>query len=180
METAPVPTQTVLDYASAIDMCVKCIEIGQSKGIFTLQEADLLARSVSVSKGGSDAEITHDIAKSVIIQAVQKIQKNGLFALQDASTMFKVVVYLSKENSKTEHVEMSVTPVKNFDESVSQTQTQTQQPGPEPESSSKPEAALVPEPESIDSDDDSEYDLSELAKPIPMNTIGGTVKCLSG
>jgi hypothetical protein len=174
----PTPTPTVLDYASAISMCVKCIEIGQSKGIFTLQEADLLARSVSVSKGGSDAEITRDIAKSVIIQAVQKIQKNGLFALQDASTMFKVVVYLSNENSKTEHVEMSVTPVKKITESASQ----TQQPGPEPEPSSDPVPDSVQEQasiDSIDSDDDSEYDLSELAKPIPMNTIGGTVKCLN-
>ena len=109
-----------------------------------IQEAEVLKRACDVLLYNIvDKEINKNMAKQLLIQGVVKGQTHGAYSLNDASLLHKVIMFVS-------------------------TSLQSQQPQPEP----KQPQSDTPQPEQSDASkpepQEDEYDLSDLAEPIPL------------
>lgn len=106
------PTVITLDNKNSIELVRQYIEIAQQKGSYSLQEADLLKRSIDVCiNETSDPEINNTNAKQLLIQGVNKGQSKGAYTLNDAAILYKIVEFLTKAASTNESVNES--PVTN-------------------------------------------------------------------
>lgn len=86
------------------------IEIAQSKGVFILQESDLLKKCKdTLLFNVSHPDITQIVAINVFIQAVLKGQKLGCYTLEEASNIFNICQSISKNDTpENKEVEPSV------------------------------------------------------------------------
>lgn len=131
-----------LDDKNSIDILLQYIEVGQQKGAYLLQEAELLKRAVDVLKNNvPDAEINQSNAKNLLVQGIHKAQKHGSFTLNDAAILSKVVQYVQTIPSQapTQITPITPTPVQH---TITPTPTPVQQTNVE--------------------------DLSELSEPVPL------------
>lgn len=146
----------------AVDMLIKYIELGQSKGSFkTFQDAYLFKRAFDVLlEQIHDPEITVDTAITIISQGLHVIQGvGGVFTITDASEIFKLLQFLGiQENRKSLYnttTELGNTLEYNEQETHQEPQEIPQETPKEPEPEQEPE-------------DEDDFDLSELSQPVPL------------
>lgn len=134
------PTVITLNDKNTVEILSKYVEVAQQKGAYLIQEAEVLKRACDVLLYNIvDKEINKNMSKQLLIQGVVKGQTHGAYSLNDASLLHKVIMFVST----------SLQP---------QPQPQPQQSEPQV---SKPVASKPEEQE-------DEYDLSDLAEPIPL------------
>lgn len=76
---------------------IHCVEQSQKHGVFSLAEADILCRCKNILiKGTLDPDITAAMAVDNLIRGVQRGQTKGVFTLDEASSVYKVVQSLKK------------------------------------------------------------------------------------
>ena len=133
------PTVITLNDKNTVEILSKYVEVAQQKGAYLIQEAEVLKRACDVLLYNIvDKEININMAKQLLIQGVVKGQTHGAYSLNDASLLHKVIMFVS-------------------------TSLQPQpEPQPEPQPQVAQPAASKPEPQ------EDEYDLSDLAEPIPL------------
>jgi len=91
------PQVITLNTRNSLEILCQYIDIGQKNGVFDLSEADILKRCKDVLfRGSDDKDIPAKTAKTLLIQACNKIQKTGgCFTIDDASIIHKVVQYVT-------------------------------------------------------------------------------------
>jgi hypothetical protein len=89
--------QITLNYENSISLLIQYTELCQKSGVFTLQEADLLKKVVDSLKSNTFQVVSHADAQNLLIQAVIKGQTKGAFTLADASIVYNVCSFLSKD-----------------------------------------------------------------------------------
>jgi len=141
------PTVITLNDKNTVEILSKYVEVAQQKGAYLIQEAEVLKRACDVLLYNIvDKEINKNMAKQLLIQGVVKGQTHGAYSLNDASLLHKVIMFVS----------------------TSLQSQQSQQPQPEP----KQPQSDTPQPEQSDASkpepQEDEYDLSDLAEPIPL------------
>ena len=140
------PTVITLNDKNTVEILSKYVEVAQQKGSYLIQEAEVLKRACDVLLYNIvDKEINNNMAKQLLIQGVVKGQTHGAYSLNDASLLHKVIMFVST--------------------SLQPQQPQQPQPvasQPEPVASQPEPVASKPEPQ------EDEYDLSDLAEPIPL------------
>ena len=140
------PTVITLNDKNTIEILSKYVEVAQQKGAYLIQEAEVLKRACDVLLYNIvDKEINNNMAKQLLIQGVVKGQTHGAYSLNDASLLHKVIMFVST----------SLQP-------QPEPQPAASQPEPEPQPQVAQPAASKPEPQ------EDEYDLSDLAEPIPL------------
>ncbi len=135
-----------LNQQNSIEFLIKYIELCQDKGVFNLQEADIIKKSISVLTGVTDPQINKVTALNILVQGVQKGQlKGGCFKLNDASLLFNIIQYINNNPQLfTDSLELQQqSPNTNITASIEKEQNQ------------------------LDHDDDDD-DLSELSAPVPL------------
>lgn len=155
MATREEPAVITLNDSNSIEILSKYVEVAQQKGAYLLSEAEVLKRACDVLIHNIiDNEITSDMAKQLLIQGAIKGQKHGAYTLNDASLLNKVVQFVG---NSLQHLQQ-------------QTQDQTPQHIPQQAPQQAQEQAPQQTQEQTLSDDgnDNEYDLSDLAEPIPL------------
>lgn len=133
------PININLNYLNCIQIMVKYTELIQQKGIFSLEEAQLLKRASDVLVNNvtdKDPNLTKEASINLLIQSIVKGQNNGCFILNDAFILYNVIKFLNE------------TPLP---------------PAPTPDNIT----LGITEDEGDGEDDD--FDLSELSKPVPFN-----------
>ena len=152
MSTTPQPTKTVitLDASTSVQLLFQNVETAQKKGVYELDEADLLKKCRDVLLNGvTDNELTPQHARQLLVQAVRKSQRNGgIESLETASVLCKVCQYVMANLSA---------PVLPLAQQVPQMQPESQ-PIPEP----TPQSTY--QQETVDDYDE----LDELSAPIPL------------
>lgn len=149
------PTVITLDNTNSITILVQYIELGQQKGAYLLNEAEILKRAVDVLMNQvPDNDITPSVAKNILIQGVQKAQRHGAYTLNDASLLSKVVQFVVANDADLSAAVQAASAPGNAPGSA---------PASEP-ASTQAEPQMVAEEE----DDESSDDLSDLADPIPL------------
>lgn len=147
MATREEPAVITLNDLNSIEILSKYIEVAQQKGAYLLSEAEVLKRACDVLIHNIiDNEITSDMGKQLLIQGAVKGQRHGAYTLNDASLLNKVVQFVSNSLQKA-IPQQTQEQAQAQEQAQEQTQEQTQ--------------------EEILSDD-NEYDLSDLAEPIPL------------
>jgi len=146
------PTVITLNDKNTVEILSKYVEVAQQKGAYLIQEAEVLKRACDVLLYNIvDKEINKNMAKQLLIQGVVKGQTHGAYSLNDASLLHKVIMFVSTSLQSQQPQSQ---------------QPQSQQPEPQqPQSDThQPEQsdASKPEPQ------EDEYDLSDLAEPIPL------------
>ena len=140
------PTVITLNDKNTVEILSKYVEVAQQKGAYLIQEAEVLKRACDVLLYNIvDKEINKNMSKQLLIQGVVKGQTHGAYSLNDASLLHKVIMFVS-------------------------TSLQSQQPQPEPQPEPQSDTSK-PEPQSDTSKpepQEDEYDLSDLAEPIPL------------
>lgn len=135
------PTVITLNDKNTVEILSKYVEVAQQKGAYLIQEAEVLKRACDVLLYNIvDKEINKNMSKQLLIQGVVKGQTHGAYSLNDASLLHKVIMFVSTSL---------------------QSQSQSQQPQSEPQSEPQSDTSK-PEPQ------EDEYDLSDLAEPIPL------------
>ena len=155
------PTVITLNAKNAVDILIKYIELGQSKGAFKkLQDAYLFKRAFDVLLHHTeDKEITVDSALSMLSQGVNMIQgSGGVFTINDAADIFTILQFLSVDENKTDLYTKS---------------EETQVLGDSLEYETTPEPTITPVAESTPVEESQaektdEFDLSELSQPVPL------------
>jgi hypothetical protein len=140
------PININLNYPNCIQIMIKYTELIQQKGIFSLEEAQLLKRASDVLVNNvtdKDPNLTKETSINLFIQSIVKGQNNGCFTLNDAFILYNVIKFLNE------------TPLS---------------------SAPTPAPTPVPTPDNItlgvtedEGDGDDDFDLSELSKPVPFN-----------
>ena len=142
------PTVITLNDTNTVEILSKYVEVAQQKGAYLIQEAEVLKRACDVLLYNIvDKEINKNMAKQLLIQGVVKGQTHGAYSLNDASLLHKVIMFVST----------SLQP-----QQPQQSEPQPQQSEPQPQQSEPQQVASKPEPQ------EDEYDLSDLAEPIPL------------
>jgi hypothetical protein len=153
------PTVITLNDKNTVEILSKYVEVAQQKGAYLLQEAEVLKRACDVLLYNIvDKEINKNMAKQLLIQGVVKGQTHGAYSLNDASLLHKVIMFVS-----TSLQSQQPQPVVPLDDAPLE---QADAPQPEPQVS-KPELLLEKVISKSDQQED-EYDLSDLAEPIPL------------
>lgn len=136
------PTVITLNDKNTVEILSKYVEVAQQKGAYLIQEAEVLKRACDVLLYNIvDKEINNNMAKQLLIQGVVKGQTHGAYSLNDASLLHKVIMFVS-------------TSLQSQQSQQSQQPQQPQQPQPV---ASQPQVSQ-----------EDEYDLSDLAEPIPL------------
>lgn len=144
-EASKEPTVITLDNTNSVKILAQYVELGQQKGAYLLNEAEILKRGIDVLINNvPDTDITPVIAKSVLIQGVNKAQRHGAYTLNDASLLNKVVQFIVSNDTELQSLINSAT----AQQAPAPTQTQAQA------------------PEEVE--EESSDDLSDLADPIPL------------
>jgi hypothetical protein len=135
------PIVVTLTKDKALQILLKYIEVSQSKGTYLITEADILKRCFDVLVHfAKDPEISVLKAKELLGQAASKGQAHGDYTLNDASLIFNTLKYLDSG------VSLEEVPVKeDADTSV-----------------------IVGDGTDADDENEDEFDLSELSKPVPL------------
>lgn len=137
------PTVITLNDKNTVEILSKYVEVAQQKGAYLIQEAEVLKRACDVLLYNIvDKEINKNMSKQLLIQGVVKGQTHGAYSLNDASLLHKVIMFVST--------------------SLQPQQPQQSEPQPQPQQSEPQQVASKPEPQ------EDEYDLSDLAEPIPL------------
>jgi hypothetical protein len=84
---------------NSLDFLIQYTELAQKSGVFNLQEADLLKKAVDALKD-VPSEISKMDAQNLLTQAVAKGQSKGCYSLADASTIYNICLFLSKQPSQ--------------------------------------------------------------------------------
>jgi hypothetical protein len=150
MSNVEEPAVITLNDNNAVEILSKYVEVAQQKGAFLLQEAEILKRSCDVLLNFIiDQEINVEMAKQLLIQGAVKGQRHGAYTLNDASLLHKVVQFI------TNSLQAAAQPA----------------PQSAPQSAPQPAAqptAQVPEDSEPQESSEDNYDLSDLAEPIPL------------
>lgn len=142
---------------NSIVFLIKYLEYAQKNGVFeNLADAKLIKNCINVINTGiPDINVENiTLAKNILFGALDRGQKKGVWSLSDASIIVDLINYIDK----------------NINEPVLISMT-------EPVTEPVTEHVLEPVTESVfvdsgDSDDDSDdFDLSDLAKPVPINYV---------
>jgi hypothetical protein len=86
---------------NSLDFLIQYTELAQKNGVFNLQEADLLKKAVDALKD-VPSEISKTDAQNLLTQAVAKGQSKGCYSLADASTIYNICLFLSKQLSQSQ------------------------------------------------------------------------------
>jgi hypothetical protein len=86
---------------NSLDFLIQYTELAQKNGVFNLQEADLLKKAVDSLKD-TPSEISKTDAQNLLTQAVAKGQSKGCYSLADASTIYNICLFLSKQPSPSQ------------------------------------------------------------------------------
>lgn len=144
------PTVITLNDKNTVEILSKYVEVAQQKGAYLIQEAEVLKRACDVLLYNIvDKEINKNMARQLLIQGVVKGQTHGAYSLNDASLLHKVIMFVSTS--------LQPQPEPQPDTPQQHQSDTPQQPQPEPQ----PQVSL-------DDKQDDEYDLSDLAEPIPL------------
>jgi hypothetical protein len=143
-----------LNTREALDLLMKYIELGQSKGVFKkLQDAYLFKRAFNVLQCKQDPEITVDAALSMLSQGITLIQgAGGVFTITDAADIFTILQFLDANKEDLYKV---------LSQEVELGNTLEQE---KPQVPQEPQQEVPEDPE----DSDAPFDLSQLSKPIPL------------
>ncbi len=139
-------TIITLDSKNSIQILIHYVEVAHKNGVFILAESDLLKRCKDVLlTGASDPEVNETVAKQILIQAVHKGQTKGSYTLEEASTLHKVVNWLSgkgvTETVQVHQTENEINSGVKREETVEQTE------------------------------DEDDEDLDMLSDPVPINPV---------
>lgn len=85
-----------LDPTNSIQILFQQIAISQKKGVFELEEANMLKRCKSILlESITDPDLGYSMARQIVVQAVKKSQKTGgVDDLETASLLFNVCQYV--------------------------------------------------------------------------------------
>ena len=141
----PEPTVITLDNQNSVQIMSQYIELAQSKGAFTLAEAELLKRATDfVLNNVPDPELNASNSRQLLVQGIHKGQRHGAYTLNDAALLSKVVQYVNA----------------NLESPIPTAKTNDQEPG-----ATSPNVPNVNNVNNVNNDTD---DLSDLAEPIPL------------
>ena len=122
------PTVLTINKDNVFQIIVKYIETANSKGAYTLEDADVLKQCFdTILHGAKDNGFPLKSAKSAIVQALVKGQARGSFTITDSSVILHSIKVMNAE---------------------------------------EPESEPYPEKSSVEAEPD--FDLSELAKEVPL------------
>ncbi len=145
MTTPQEPTVITLNNKNSLQILSKYIEVTQSKGVFLLEESNVLKRCFDVLiHGVEDRELSQDKAKELLFQGIYRGQGHGDYSVNDSALLYNVIEYLKKNVEVQEQPTQSVQP------------TQT--------------VPLVGDGNIIsdEADNEDDFDLSELSQPVPL------------
>jgi hypothetical protein len=152
-EASKEPTVITLDNTNSVKILAQYVELGQQKGAYLLNEAEILKRGIDVLINNvPDTDITPVIAKSVLIQGVNKAQRHGAYTLNDASLLNKVVQFIVSNDTELQ--------------SLINSATAQQAPAPTQAPTQTPTQTQIQDLEEVE--EESSDDLSDLADPIPL------------
>lgn len=145
-----------LDTYNSSQILLQQIDISQKKGVFELDEADVLKRCKDLLlHGKADTDLSVSTARQIIIQAVKKSQRGGAIeSLEAASLLHKVCQYLTA-NVNEPLMTPAPAPV--------QEQQDSQQ------DSQPPSQPLSQPPSQPEEEDEDDYDLEDLSAPVPLH-----------
>ena len=148
-----------LDTYNSSQILLQQIDISQKKGVFELDEADVLKRCKDLLLHGKpDTDLSVSTARQIIIQAVKKSQRGGAIeSLEAASLLHKVCQYLTANvNEPLMTPAPAPAPVQEQQDSQPPSQPPSQLPSQPP---SQPE----------EEEDEDDYDLEDLSAPVPLH-----------
>lgn len=152
MSQSQEPQVITLNDTNSVQILVQYVEVAQKSGAFLLAESDLLKRCRDVLiQGASDNEVTPQLARQLLVQAVNKGQAKGAYSLDDASILHKVCQYISTQLQSQETSQPQV-------QSQEVQQAQVQQ-----------AVEVVEEVEEVE-EEDLDDDLNSLSAPVPLKT----------
>jgi hypothetical protein len=85
---------------TGVETLIRCIVLGQSKGVFTIKDAAVLYRIVLFLRGGED-DLDEKKSISLLVGAVTLANSKGCYTLEEVSLIDKVINFLEEENQET-------------------------------------------------------------------------------
>lgn len=90
------PTVINLDAKNSVVILSQYVEVAQTKGAFTLNEAEVLKRASDyLINNVPDQELNPFVARQALIQGIVKGQRHGAYTLNDAALLSKVVQFVA-------------------------------------------------------------------------------------
>jgi hypothetical protein len=88
------------DKKKNIEILVKAVILGQSRGAYTLKDASLMNEVIRCLADEKDTKYPEIECISALVQGASLAQKAGAFTLDDASLVFDSIKWFESQNNK--------------------------------------------------------------------------------